>query len=151
MSAAKSKTTGLTVKQEAFALAYFETANAAQAYRMAYDVEPNSRDSWLYVEASQLLDNPKVAQRLIELQEQAKTLSFYTRQKALDEYDEARTMASEVKNPSAMVSAINGKVKLMGLDAPQRIDHTTGGERLPAAPQPVDAALLSALVDKLTG
>ena len=110
----------LTEKQDAFALAYFETGNAAEAYRRAYDVSENARDSWLYVEASQLLDNPKIAQRLEGLRNEAERLSIYTRQAAMDEYEKARAVAEEIKNPSAMVSAINGKVKLWGIEAPAR-------------------------------
>jgi len=117
----------LTPKQEAFARAFFECGNAAEAYRQAYDVEPNARDGWLYVEACQLLDNPKVAHRLKCLREQAERLSIYNRQKALDEYEEARKLALEIENPSAAVAAVNGKVKLFGLEAPAKakVDHTS--------------------------
>ena len=41
----------LTPKQEAFARGYFETGNAAEAYRRAYDADENARDNWIYVEA----------------------------------------------------------------------------------------------------
>lgn len=122
----KTNTAGLTEKQEAFVRAFFETGNAAEAYRTAYDTEPNSRDSWIYVEACQLLDNPKVAQRLQELREQADRLSIFNREKALEEYEEARLMALTEKNPSAAVSAVTGKVKLFGLEPRQKslIEHT---------------------------
>ncbi len=116
----------MTPKQEAFALAYFETGNAAEAYRRAYDVDENARDQWFYVEASQLLDNPKIALRLAELQEQATKLVMFTRQKAMEEYEEARKLAIATEAPAAAVSATTGKVKLFGLDAPTRIkaEHT---------------------------
>lgn len=119
---------GLTPKQEAFALAFFETGNAAEAYRQAYDVAPEAKDGWLYVEASQLLDHPKVALRLAALQKQAESLSMYTRLKALDEYEEARVLAMGEGSPAAAVSAINGKVKLIGLDAPTRTEVKLGGK-----------------------
>lgn len=116
----------LTEKQDAFALAYFETGNAAEAYRRAYDVSENARDGWIYVEACQLLDNPKIARRLDGLRAEAERLSIYTRQQAMDEYEAARRVAEAAVNPSAMVSAINGKVKLWGLEAPTkaRVEHT---------------------------
>ncbi|WP_290688399.1 MULTISPECIES: terminase small subunit [unclassified Haematobacter] len=119
----------LTEKQEAFALAYFETGNAAEAYRKAYDVAENARDGWLYVEACQLLDNPKITLRLERLREEAERLSIYTRRAAMDEYEKARQVAESALNPSAMVSAINGKVKLWGLEVPTkaRIEHTGKG------------------------
>ncbi|QNQ64318.1 terminase small subunit [Brucella sp. 6810] len=66
----------LTPKQEAFALAFFETGNAAEAYRRSYDVSENAKDQWIYVEACQLLDNPKVAIGLQELREHAERHSI---------------------------------------------------------------------------
>lgn len=116
----------LTPKQEAFALAFFETGNAAEAYRRAYDVTGNAGDSWVYVEACQLLDHPKITLRVKELQEQAEVLSIFTRQKALEEYEEARLAAKTLGLASAMVSATSGKVKLFGLEAPTkaRVEHT---------------------------
>lgn len=117
----------LTPKQEAFALAYMETGNAAEAYRRSYDVAPDARDSWLYVEACQLLDNPKIAQRLKELKERAAKLSLYTVSKAYEELESARELAMAEKNPSAAVSAISGKVKLFGIEAPARHEHTGKG------------------------
>lgn len=117
---------GLTPKQEAFALAYFETGNAAEAYRRAYDVATDAKDHWIYVEAGQLLDHPMISLRVKSLQEQAEKLSIFTRHKALLEYEEARDVAKKLGNPSAMVSATNGKAKLFGLEAPTkaRVEHT---------------------------
>lgn len=117
----------LTPKQEAFALAFFETGNAAEAYRRSYDVSENAKDQWIYVEACQLLDNPKITLRLQELREHAERHSIYTRQQALDEYETARQLAVKTGNPSAVVSAVNGKVKLFGLEAPvkTKVDHTS--------------------------
>lgn len=144
---------GLTPKQAAFALAYFETGSGAEAYRQAYDVSENARDEWIYVEASQLLDNPKVARRVQELQKQAETLSMYSVKQAYDELEEARKAAKTVGNPSAMVSAINSKMKLFGLEQPTRtrIDHSSkDGTMSPAKPQDVTPETVQALVDKLT-
>ena len=114
----------LTEKQEAFALAYVETGNATEAYRRAYDVAEDARDSWIYVEAAQLLDHPKIAPRIEELQALATRLAGYTLRDAASEYEKARELAMAEKNASAAVSAINGKVKLFGLDKPQVIQHT---------------------------
>lgn len=125
----KDKKNDLTPKQEAFALAYFETGNAAEAYRRAYDVSETAKDSWIYVEACQLLDHPKISLRLEELESQARKLSMFTRLKALDEYEEARQIAVREANPGAAVSATNGKVKLFGLEAPSksRLEHVGKG------------------------
>ncbi len=115
---------GLTEKQEAFTLAFLETGNAAEAYRRAYDVAPDAKDGWLYVEACQLLDNPKIALRLKELRDQAERLSIFNLSSAMDEFEEARKLAASVNNPAAMVAATTGKVKLFGLDKPTKVEHT---------------------------
>lgn len=114
----------LTPKQEAFCLAFLETGNAAEAYRRAYDVAPDAKDSWIYVEACQLLDHPKIAPRLAELRDQAERLSIFNLSAAMDEFEQARKLALTEKNPSAMVAATTGKVKLFGLDRPAKIEHT---------------------------
>ena len=133
---------GLTPKQEAFALAFFETGNAAEAYRRAYDVSENAKDHWIYVEAGQLLDHPEITLRLQALQEQAERHSIFTRQKALEELEQARTEAIKLGMPAAAVSAINGKVKLFGLDAPTKIKAEVTGKD--GAPLPtIDASRLS--------
>jgi len=115
----------LTPKQEAFALAYVETGNAAEAYRRAYDVRAATQHSSIYVAASKLLDNAKIMQRVADLQQQAADMCLYTVKDAFTEYEAARTLAIDTENPSAAVSAVNGKVKLFGLDQPQKIDHTS--------------------------
>lgn len=112
----------LTDKQEAFALAYVETGNATEAYRRAYDVAADARDSWIYVEAAQLIDHPKIAPRIQEILAQAKLLSAFTISNALDEYEEARVLAMKLGAPAAAVSATSGKVKLFGLERPKRVE-----------------------------
>jgi phage terminase small subunit len=115
----------LTPKQEAFALAYVETGNAAEAYRRAYDVKAATQHSSIYVAASRLMDNAKVMLRVAELQKQAAEMCLYTVKDAFTEYEVARQLALQEANPSAAVSAVNGKVKLFGLDQPAKIDHTS--------------------------
>lgn len=130
----------LTPKQEAFALAYVETGNAAEAYRRAYDVEPTKQsNSWVYVEASQLLDNPKVALRVEALQAEAKRLSLYSIKAAFDEYEAARALAEKVQNPSAFVAAVKGKVALFGLEPPAkaRVMHSNDPDNPMPTPQTI--------------
>lgn len=118
----------LTQKQDAFALAFFETGNAAEAYRRAYDVAPDAKEHWIYVEAGQLLDHPEITLRLKTLQDQAARHSIFTRQKAMDEFEQARSLAIAANNPSAAVAATNGKVKLFGLEAPQKVSAEVTGK-----------------------
>lgn len=115
---------GLTGKQAAFALAYFETGNAAEAYRRAYDVSENARDDWIYVEACQLLDHPKISIRLKQLEEQAASVAIYTRAQAMAELEEARMLAHNEGQAGAAVSAISAKTKLFGLERAARMELT---------------------------
>lgn len=56
----------LTPKQEKFVTNILEGMNQADAYRSAYSCK-NMSDNAIYREASLLVSNPKVAQRLSEL------------------------------------------------------------------------------------
>lgn len=118
----------LTPKQEAFCLAFLETGNAAEAYRRSYDVSPDAKDGWIYVEACQLLDHPKIALRLKALKDQAERLSIFSLSAAMDEFEQARKLAQTEKNPSAMVAATTGKVKLFGLDRPAKVEMAASVE-----------------------
>ena len=60
---ATNKSTGLTDKQEAFALAVFEGNNFSESYRIAYDASDMSAAS-IHREACLLVQHPKVSQRL---------------------------------------------------------------------------------------
>lgn len=57
----------LTQKQEDFARAYVEYRNATTAYRMVYDVGPNTKIRSVSIQASRLLAHPIVAERIEEL------------------------------------------------------------------------------------
>ena len=146
---ARSKATaGLTSKQETFAVAYSISGRATDAYREAYDVDQKATDSWIHVEACQLLDHPKIAPRIKELQDAAKRRSEFTVFKALDELEEARKLAKRTDNPSAMVSATNSKVKVLGMDRPARIDHTSSDGSM--TPPSMSDAAIAKLTKKLT-
>lgn len=114
----------LTEKQEAFVLKYLECGNAAEAYRTAYDVSESTRDQWLYVEASQLLDHPKISLRLQEVRRRVEEVAVFTVTKAMEELEEARQLALTEAQPGAAVSATNSKTKLLGLDRPERKEIT---------------------------
>lgn len=141
----------LTEKQEAFTLGFFQHGNATQAYRDAYDVDPNSKDSWIHVEACQMLDNPKIALRLKALRDQAEQLAIYSVMQACEEYEEARQLAMAEASPAAAVSAITGKVKLFGLEAATKRKHEiTGKDGQPIKTESTGVAKLSALLDAIS-
>ena len=73
----------LTAKQEAFVQNILQGMNQADAYRSAYNCK-NMSDNAIYREASLLLDNPKVAQRLQELRDKLAKPSIMSAQERLE-------------------------------------------------------------------
>ena len=59
----------LTPKQESFVRYYIETSNASEAYRRAYNAA-GMKDTSVYVNASKLLANAKIAQRVRATQDE---------------------------------------------------------------------------------
>ena len=107
---------GLTAKQEAFALAYVETGNASEAYRIAYDVGEKTKPETIWKRSCELMADRKVSGRVYELQQVAAERSMVTVESITKELDEARDHALlDPKGASAAVSAVMGKAKVHGL------------------------------------
>ena len=125
----------LTPKQDNFCRLYIELGNASEAYRQAYDAE-DSNDNVVGVEASRLLDNPKISLKLKKIRDEHMKRHSLTVGDLLKELEEARQAALGAENPqsSAAVAATMGKAKLLGLDK-QVIDHqSSDGSMSPAKP-----------------
>jgi phage terminase small subunit len=123
----------LTVKQEAFCLAYMETGNASEAYRQAYDAE-NMNDNSVRVEAYDLLANPNITLRVEELQVEAKQRNAITVDDLIKELEEARDAALKANSPqsAAAVAATMGKAKLLGM-LTDKLDASLTTKSLPAS------------------
>lgn len=104
----------LTPKMENFIAAYFETGNASEAYRRAYNAE-NCSPETIHVRACELLKHSKVAVRVAELRARAAQRSVLTAQTILDELEQARMLALQLEQPAVMVSASMGRAKVGGL------------------------------------
>ncbi|EMB3069436.1 terminase small subunit [Pseudomonas aeruginosa] len=138
----------LTPKQEAFCLAYLETGNASEAYRQSYSASRMS-DKQVWEEASKLLKNPKVAQRVEELRAPVRAKAQLTLEGHLARLDELSRKAEEDGQFSAAITAETNRGKAAGLYT-EKVDHTSSdGTMSPVTPQSVDASLVKALVDKL--
>lgn len=111
----------LTPKQENFCIVYLETGNASEAYRQSYNAKNMSQNA-LNREASVMLDNPKIAQRIEQLRAPIIKKAQLTVEDLLRELEEARQLAIQTEAPAPAVSATMGKAKLLGLDK-QVIDH----------------------------
>lgn len=102
----------LNHRQEAFCRGLAKGLPQSRAYM---DAGYGSRGNAAEVSASQLLRNPKVAARVARLQADAARRSEVTVDSLVAELDEMLQLAIECGNPSAGVSAILGKAKLLGL------------------------------------
>lgn len=73
----------LTGQQEKFAVGIASGKTQADAYREAYPKAKKWKDEAVYVEASRLLDNPKVSLRLKELRERLAGLGIASAERVL--------------------------------------------------------------------
>lgn len=105
----------ITIKQEKFAVVYIETTNASEAYRQAYDVGEDTLPGTIWTEASLLLSNPKVRQRVDELKAHHRKAHEITIDGLTHMYKTAYDMGKTTEQSSAMTTAVTGIAKLHGL------------------------------------
>jgi len=117
----------LTPKQEAFVREYLETSNASEAYRRAYDVGEDTKPETIWRKAIEVLQNGKVAARIVEIQDQARERLLVTLESITAELDENRSIAAQLDQPAAMNAATLGKAKLHGLMV-EKTDNKHSGE-----------------------
>lgn len=102
----------LNARQERFCLGLSEGLPQSRAYIEAgYTARGNAAE----VEASKMVRLPKVAARVAELRADAAKRSEITVDDLVAELDVMLQLARATKNPSAGVTAIMGKAKLLGL------------------------------------
>jgi phage terminase small subunit len=104
----------LTAKQASFIAGIISGSTQSDAYRDAYDAE-NMTDKQIWEEACKLAATPKVSQRLFEYQKELRERLLVSVESITSELNNARDLAEEEKQPSAMTGAIMGKAKLHGL------------------------------------
>ncbi|AIM40703.1 terminase small subunit [Idiomarinaceae phage 1N2-2] len=133
----------LTPKQEKFAQLYVETGNASEAYRVAYN--SSAKHESVNVNASKLLSSAKVALRVKELQNELRAAHRATMDDILAELEEARQLARDLQQPSAMNQSSLGKAKILGFDK-QVVDHISSDSSM--SPGVAADAVLAALKAK---
>jgi phage terminase small subunit len=120
--------TGLTDKQEAFAVLVASGKNQSEAYRLAYDAEKMLPAS-VWTEASLLLSNPKVASRLMvlnqEKENQRRMMAVSRAERVLQRLE---TLADSATTESVKVRANELLGKTAGLFTDQ-IEVTTDTDR----------------------
>ncbi len=110
----------LTSKQEAFAQAVAGGLTHAEAYRTCYDVDPECKPETIWVNASQLMSDANVSQRVTLLKDEIAAKALWTRE------DSVRTLKEVLDNGDARPSDKTGAVKVLnemhGYNAPKEIN-----------------------------
>ena len=101
----------LTAKQEQFVQNIIQGMSQADAYRSAYSCK-NMSDNSIYVNASKLMADAKVAQRVKELREQLAKPSIMTAQERLEWLTER--IADDDVDINAKLKAIDIMNKMQG-------------------------------------
>lgn len=104
----------LTAKREAFARAFVETGNATEAYRRSYNVRPDTNPQNMHVNASKLLADAKVKQRVDELRAAAAERTEITLLDIAQMLKDAHSVGSKGGDASAMTEAAMSLAKLLG-------------------------------------
>lgn len=136
-------------KMEKFCLAYVETANAAESYRIAYNTEKMAEKT-IQREGYNLLQRPQIQERLEKLRWQVMDRHQITVDTLLMELEEARHLALTTKKAAAAVTATMGKAKLLGLDK-QIVEVTgkDGGDIKTTSTVTVSEKVMNSIIDRL--
>lgn len=121
----------LTAKQEAFCLAFIETGNATESYRLA-GYSSSMADKTAGEAASRLLKNSKVIARLAELRAPAAEKAGITLDSHLAELADLRDKAKDARQFSAAIAAEIARGKASGVHV-EKTESTVTTKQLPAS------------------
>lgn len=113
----------LTAKQELFAQCIADGMGQADAYRTAYDAKTGS-DASIYVQASNLMKNPKVAIRVDELKSQVVEKQLWTREMSVKGLIQAYRIAQDAKTSTGMTAAVKELNNMHGFNEPTKLSIT---------------------------
>ena len=106
----------LTAKQEAFCQGIADGLGQADSYRAAYDAE-NMKENSVYVQASKLMKNPKITQRITELKSQVQEKQLWSREMSV----KALVQAYREGSGSVKVAAVKELNAMHGYNEPAKI------------------------------
>lgn len=133
----------MTPKQENFCQLYIELGNASEAYRRSYDARGMSSAS-VNRKAKELLDNGKIAARLVQLRATHAERHAVTVDEIARMLREDREFAREHAKPSACVAATMGLAKLYGhLTDKTEITGRGGVDLIPARTEEEERNMLA--------
>ena len=114
----------LSMKQEAFVIAYMQAGIASKAYRMAYKLKADIQPRTVWAHASRTLAHDKVRAWIDYLRAKARGDNINS---ILLEFDQNRNGALEEGNYSAANGATRGKAQVLGLIPHDRDGGLPGG------------------------
>lgn len=109
----------MSPKQEHFAQCIADGMTQADAYRTAYDAS-KMKDSSIHVNASKLLADAKVAQRVAELRAKLSAKALWTREMSVQALVSAYKIAKGKDNASGMTGAIKELNAMHGFNEPTK-------------------------------
>lgn len=107
----------LTAKQEAFCQGIADGLGQADAYRAAYDAEDMKENS-VYVNASKLMKNAKITQRIAELRSQVQEKQLWSREMSV----KALVQAYREGSGSVKVAAVKELNAMHGYNEPAKLN-----------------------------
>ena len=119
----------LTAKQEAFCVAYIETGNASEAYRLSYDAE-NMQSDTITNKASLLLKRGDIRARVEEIQKPAVKRAEISLESHLNRLKHLSDMAEAAEQYSSAIKAEESRGKASGLYTEKKEITGKDGEAL---------------------
>ena len=107
----------LTAKQEAFCQGIADGLGQADAYRAAYDASDMKENS-VYVNASKLMKNAKIIQRIAELKSQVQEKQLWSREMSV----KALVQAYKEGSGSVKVAAVKELNAMHGYNEPAKLN-----------------------------
>lgn len=119
----------LTPKQEKFAQCVADGMTQADAYRTAFDVSPTTKNKTCWDNASKLMTDTAVSQRVAELREQLSAKALWTREMSVQALISVLSSPESQKDVIAAVKELNA---MHGFNAPQKMElaGTLGVQRI---------------------
>lgn len=138
------KPPGLTPKREKFAQAVASGLDQSAAYRRAFTVSPGSKPSSVNVNASKLMADAKVRQRVDELRAPIAEKAQITLESHLRDLLALRNLAAKEKQLAAAISAEIARGKAAGVVVDRAALELTGKGGGPIAVGSVDLSRATA-------
>ena len=120
----------LTPKQEAFAQAIVTGVNQSDAYRAAYKVRPGTKLESVNVNASKLMADAKVAQRVAELRAPVVQKARITLEGHLEDLKSLRNLAAKAGQYGSAITAEIARGKAAGVTSDPAVSGTSIEQQL---------------------